>query len=189
MEPREFYEILHGQVGERDSSLEAARALARAVLAASAVLLGIMVVSLGNLALFILEMHKDGADPGGLPWQALVLITVCSVAGLGFIMASAAFSVRALTVPYVRYAISREDFSSGEGIDMDAVGRAVRSSADKMYDDLIVSCIRALEDRERVLAKVGARTSMAQKCLLAGILLVGGGVIAALPVLLTAVTL
>jgi len=186
MDLREFFEILRWQVGERDSALEAARALARAVLAAGSVLLGIMVVSLGNLALFILETHREGGVPDGLPWQALALITACSVAGLGFIIASVAFSVRALTVPYVRYAISREDFSARGGVDMDAVGRAAGSASDKVYGDLIVSCIKAIEDREMVLPRVGSRTSMAQKCLLAGVLLAGGGVMVALPLLLAA---
>lgn len=187
MDLRVFYGILRWQVGERDSALEAARALARAVLAAGAVLLGIMVVSLGNLALFVLEMHKDGAVPDGLPWQALALITVCSVAGLGFIIASVAFSVRALTVPYVRYAISSRDFSAGGDVDMGAVERIAGSPDNEMYADLIVSCVKAIRDREKVLPMVGARTSMAQKCLLAGVLLAGGGVMAALPVLLAAV--
>lgn len=146
-----------------------------------------MVVSLGNLALFILEMHKDGTVPDGLPWQALALITVCPVAGLGFIIASVAFSMRALTVPYVRYSISREDFLAGGDVDMGAVERAVGSTDDEMYGDLIVSCVKAIDDREEVLPKVGARTSMAQKCLLVGVLLAGGGVMAALPALLAAV--
>lgn len=146
-----------------------------------------MVVSLGNLALFMLEMHRAGAVPEGLPWQALAPITACSVAGLGFIISSVALSVRALAIPYVRYAISRGDFFTGGGVDMDAVERVVGSPDDDMYDDLIVSCVRAIEDRERVLPKVGSRTSMAQKCLLAGVLLAGGGVMAALPALLAAV--
>jgi len=186
-----FFEVLSGQVRERDSALEAARSPARAVLAAGSVLLGITVISLGNPALYILGMRRDGAGPDGLPWLAPALITACFAAGLGLIMASVALSVRALAIPYVRYATSRGDFFTGGGVDMDAVERAAGSPDDDMHDDdmhddLIVSCARAIGYRERVLPRVGARTFMAQRFLLAGVLLIGGDVMAALPLLLAA---
>jgi len=58
---RELYAVFRELIRDHDSTLEAMRALARATLAAGAVVLGIMIVSLGSL----MALSKDGRLGGG----------------------------------------------------------------------------------------------------------------------------
>jgi len=53
MNLRELYMVLREQIRDHDATLEAMRALARATLAVSAVVLGIMIISLGNLVALV----------------------------------------------------------------------------------------------------------------------------------------
>lgn len=102
---KELYNILQGQIRRHDAVLEAMRALARATLAVSAVVLGIMTVSLGSLVVFVHESYPHGLSP-----HASAAVTALIVAGLVGIVASVVLSVRAVSVTRVRQPISRNDF-------------------------------------------------------------------------------
>lgn len=167
MNRREIYMMARGQIREHDSALVIMMALARATLAVSAVVLGIMIISLGNLVVFMHETYLNQQEPAGLSGQSMVALLVCVVAGLGLIMSSTALSVRAVGVLYVRQPITSDDFGKGGKADPAVIESIVMVPDDKAYDDLIASCVEALRDRETAAAKVGARTALAQKFLLA----------------------
>lgn len=183
MNRREIFMMTREQLREHDAVLETMMALARSTLAVSAVVLGIMVISLGNLVAFMHEAYLTQQEPTGLSGQSMVALLVCVVMGLGLIMFSTALSVRAVGVLYVRQPITSEDFGKGGKADPAVIEDIVMEPDDKAYDDLIASCVEALRDRETAAAKVGTRTAMAQKFLLAGLLFAGAGVMVALPAL------
>lgn len=171
------------QIREHDSALDTMMALARATLAVSAVVLGIMIISLGNLVVVMHETYLNQQGLAGLSGQSMAALLVCVVTGLGLIMASTALSVRAVGVIHIRQPISSADFGEGGKADPAVIKNMVMVPDDRAYDDLIASCVEALRDREVAVAKVGARTAMAQKFLLAGLLFAGAGVMVALPAL------
>lgn len=158
-------------------------ALARATLAVSAVVLGIMIISLGNLVLFMHETYLNQQEPEGLSGQSIAAILACVVTGLILIMFSTALSVRAVGVLYIRQPISSEDFGKGGKADPAVIKNLVTVPDDQAYDDLIASCVEAMKDREMAVARVASRTALAQKFLLAGLLFAGAGVMIALPAL------
>jgi len=60
---RELYAVFRELIRDHDSTLEAMRALARATLAVSAVVLGIMIISLGNLVALVSDGRLGGLSP------------------------------------------------------------------------------------------------------------------------------
>ena len=183
MNRREIFLTTREQIREHDSALDTMMALARATLAVSAVVLGIMIISLGNLVVVMHETYLNQQGLAGLSGQSMAALLVCVVTGLGLIMASTALSVRAVGVIHIRQPISSADFGKGGKADPAVIKNMVMVPDDRAYDDLIASCVEALRDREVAVAKVGARTAMAQKFLLAGLLFAGAGVMVALPAL------
>lgn len=178
----DMYKMLLGQICGHDAVLEAMRALARATLAVSAVVLGIMIISLGNLVVFV-----HGSHPHAIPPQTAMVIMALAVAGLGGIMASVVLSVRAVSVSRVRQPISRGDFGKGEREVRHALENMHDATDDEVYRNLVETCVAALGDRERAIDTVGFRTSWAQMLLLAGLLASGAGITIALALVLTAV--
>lgn len=179
MHYRELYNMLLGQIRDHDAVLEAMRALARATLAVSAVVLGIMIISLGNLVIFI-----HGSYPHGIPLQAATVIIALTVMGLGGIMAAVVLSVRAVSVSRVRQPISYRDFGEGARHVLENMRSA---TDDEVYGNLAETCVAALKDRETAIGTVGFRTSWAQVFLLAGLLASGAGITIALVLVLTSV--
>lgn len=167
---RELYMALRGQIRDHDAILEAMRALARATLAVSAVVLGIMIISLGNLVALVNDGRLEGLSP---QVEAAVMITIAT--GLGGIMASVVFSVLAVGVSPVKTPISRNDFGKGRDVRA-SIGKMASAPDDEVYGNLAETCVRALEDREREISRVGLRTTQAQAFLLAGLLIAGAGV-------------
>jgi len=170
MNLRELYMVLREQIRDHDATLEAMRALARATLAVSAVVLGILIISFGNLAVLV----NDGLL-GGLSAPAEIAVMVAIAAGLGGIMASVVFSVLAVRVSYVRAPISRDDFG-GDGTIGETIGKMVSAPDERVYGTLVETCAMALADRERDISRVGFRTTLAQAFLLAGLVVAGTGV-------------
>lgn len=177
-----MYSILSGQIHGHDAVLGSTRSLAQATLAVSAVVLGIMIISLGNLVIFI-----HGSHPHAIPPQVATAIMVLMAAGLGGIMASVVLSVRAVSVSRVRQPISRGDFGKGGKGVRHALEKMHNATEDEVYGNLVETCVAALEDRERAIDAVGLRTSWAQVLLLAGLLVTGTGVTIALALVLAAV--
>jgi len=169
---RELYSILQGQIRRHDAVLEAMRALARATLTVSAVVLGAMAVSLGNLVVFV----QEGYPHGLLPHAAAAVIAL-AVAGLVGIVASVVLSVRAVSVTRVRQPISRNDFGAGGSC---AVEGMLESTEEEVYGSLVEGCVDSLEDREKAIDRVGFRTSWAQVFLLGGLVVASAGITFAL---------
>ena len=167
---RALYMALREQIRDHDAILEAMRALARATLAVSAVVLGIMIISLGNLVALVNDGRLVGLSP-----MAETVVMVGIAAGLGGIMASVVFSVLAVGVSPMRTPISRDDFGKGRDVAA-AIGTMAGAPDDEMYRNLSETCVKALEDREREISRVGIRTTQAQVSLLAGLLVAGTGV-------------
>jgi len=147
------------------------RSLAQATPAVGAAVLGIMIISLGNLAVFMHESY-----PHGMPPQVTAAVSLVA-AGLVGIMASVVLSVRAVSVTRVRQPISREGFGSDARGTIEGM---LDASDDEVYGELVESCVDALEDRERAIDSVGFRTSWAQVSLLGGLLVAGVGIMMAL---------
>jgi len=183
MNRREIFLTTREQIREHDTALGIMMALARATLAVSAVVLGIMIISLGNLVVVMHEIYLNQQGLAGLSGQSMAALLVCVVAGLSLIMASTALSVRAVGVLYIRQPITSDDFGKEGKADPAVIKNMVMVPDDRAYDDLIASCVEALRNREVAVAKVGMRTAMAQKFLLAGLLFSGAGVMVALPAL------
>jgi len=170
MNLRDLYAALREQIRDHDAILEAMRALARATLAASAVVLGIMIVSLGTLVTLVIDGRLGGLSPA-----AETAVMAAIVAGLAGIMVSVVLSMLAVRVSCVTPPISRNDFGKDDDV-REAIGRIVRAPDDRVYETLVGACIKSLEDRERDISRVGFRTTLAQAFLLAGLLVAGTGV-------------
>jgi len=167
---RELYAVFRELIRDHDSTLEAMRALARATLAVSAVVLGIMIISLGNLVALVSDGRLGGLSP-----LAETAVMAIIAAGLGGIMASVVFSVLAVGVSPVRTPMPSDDFGKGRDVGA-SIEKMASAPDDRVYRTLVESYVRSLEDRERDISRVGLRTTQAQAFLLAGLLLAGTGV-------------
>ncbi len=183
MNSRNAYHELREQIRDHDTVLGYQKARARALLGASAVLLGIMGISLGNFAGFVLGNYGVVGEAGMFPIYAIVTTIMLGMAGLAGAMISMIFSARALAVSYTHQPMASENFGTGGNVDDKILDRVMEAPDHYVYVSLIKSCIRALHSREQNIARVGARSAVAQLSLLSGLMLAGIGAIVALSVI------
>ncbi len=187
MNPKDAYRELREQVYHHDTVLEGQNGRAKSLLAVSAVLLGIMGISLGNFAGFVHENYVVSVDePETLPIQAIVATMILGMAGLAGAMISMIFSVRALYVSRINQPIMSKNFGKDGNVDSDMLDAWIKLPEREAYTELIKSCVSALHSREENIARIGARAGVAQSSLLAGLILAGTGAMVALSVFILA---
>ena len=158
-----IYAILMSQVGHHDAIVDRHRGKASALLAVSAVVLGIMIISMGNFAGFIYENYANNAGEAKMPpTGAIIAIMACGMAGLLGIIVSMFFSVYALSTSDTQQAITSKDFGSDGNVDQDALDAWVEMSDQEAHRELVESCVRALHSRERDAVRIGQKTTIAQ---------------------------
>lgn len=143
---------------------------AKSTLAASAIVLGVMIAGIGGFAWLLNAGHMADAVVAHLrSVHGVWVVLVMGVLGFCFMLGAACLSAWALRVVRVKSPFSSELIMSGGKIDMDAMEAWKKAEKTVLYENICKSYAAALSSREAAVNSMGPRALLGQVCMVTGL--------------------
>lgn len=179
-----LYCMLLEQIRLHDTYLQSVREKARSTLRTSTVVLGIMVVGMGNFVLFLYGGYSEGAEAyEALPGWSIAIISVYGITSLVYGARSIYFAMRAIHVVVLFQPTVYSDFTIDGKMNLQTVKDSLNETEEVFYLEMIEACIGALRSREEEARRVGNETKRSQTSLQDGPVFAAIGVAAPLAII------
>ena len=144
---------------------------AKSTLAASAIVLGVMIAGVGGFAWLL--NSGDLADVVMLHLresQAIGVVLLLGMFGFARMLGSACLSAWALRAVNIRSPFSSNLIMRGNSLNEEAIGAWMATSDLGMYRSILVAYAAALKNREDVIRGIGPKTPIGQVLLVVGLM-------------------
>jgi len=143
---------------------------AKSTLAASAIVLGVMIAGLGGFA-WILNAGgtTDMVIHHLRESQMMLPVALFGVGGFGSLLCAAYYSVSALSVVEIKSPFSSSLIMVEDALDEEGFQKIALAEDSVMYENMCKSYAHAIRNREKVIKNMGPKALMGQRLLVAGL--------------------
>jgi len=164
--------ILYIGLQEYDWAINGLVTRAKSTLAASAIVLGVMIAGIGGLAWLLNAGELSSVVMMNLrETQAIVVVLLLGMFGLASMLGSACLSAWALRAVKIRSPFSSNLITMESALNEGAIQAWVTAPESEMYKIIFKAYAAALKNREDVIGSIGPKTLVGQALLVMGLLL------------------